>query len=191
MITELETINKMLSASGLAPVADMNTQHPSYKKALLKLTDVSRSIQSQGYWFNASIQTLIPTGDGNLYVPQKALHCSALDTEDEAAGIVARGTRMYSTRDRTYNIGKTVRVELVELLPYNELPPAVAEYIAARAVHEFYLDQGGQEPKLSEYRGMRQVAEVAFKKATLKNQRNTQPTYTRHGFSNRYPWKQT
>lgn len=185
MITELETINKMLSASGLAPVADMNTQHPSYKKALLKLTDVSRSVQSQGYWFNSSTQTLTPTIDGSVYVPNQALHCSALDEEDVADGIVARGSRMYSTANRTYTLNKSVRVELVELLAYDELPPAVAEFIAARAVHEFYLDQGGQEPKLSEYRGMRQIAEIAFKKATLKNQRNTQPTYARQSASYR------
>jgi len=177
MFTELEIINKMLSASGLAPVADMNTQHPSYKKALLKLTDVNRAVQLQGYWFNQSVQTLQPTIDGMVYVPNQALHCRPVD--DESAHLSARGSRIYDTTNRTYIIGTSVQVELVELLPILDLPPAVAEYVAARAVHEFYLDQGGQDPKLSEYRGMRSLAETEFKKAVLKNSRITQPTYAR------------
>ena len=177
MITELETINKMLSASGLAPVADANTQHPYYRKGRLKLNEVSRIVQSAGHWFNTSTQTLIPTVDGSVYVPNQAVHVNTTESSDSQ--IVIRGSRMYDLEGRTYTISRELPVHMVELLPFNELPAPAADYIAARAVHEFYLEQGGQEPKLSEFRGIRQVAEIEFKKERVKNHRPLQPTYTR------------
>ncbi len=177
MATELKTINRMLSAAGLAPVADNNTQHPSYKRGKIKLDEVSETVQSQGYWFNSSTVTLRATVDGQVYKPQKAVHVNTVNAADK--DIVLRGSRMYDLANRTYVISRDLECSMVEVFDYEELPPIVADYIAARAVHEFYVDAGGQDPKLSEYRGLRQVAEVMFKKETLKNHRPTQKTYSR------------
>lgn len=183
MATELKTINRMLSAAGLAPVADNNTQHPSFRKAKIKLDEVSESVQSQGYWFNSSTVTLRATTDGQVYKPQNSVHCNTVNKADK--NIVLRGARMYDLENRTYVIGRDLECNIVEVFAFEELPPPVCDYIAARAVHEFYVDQGGQDPKLSEYRGLRQVAEVAFKKETLKNHRPVQKSYSRTSGWNR------
>jgi len=177
VITELATINRMLGAAGLAPVADANNAHPSYRKGKNKLLEVNIDVQSTGYWFNSSEVTLLPSIDGAVYVPQNAAHInttSRLDTK-----IVQRGARMYDQENRTYNIARNLKCTLVEIIPFDELPAVPASYIAARAVHEFYLDQGGQEPKLSEFRNMMLRSEVEMKKEQLKNHRPAQPSYHR------------
>ena len=177
MPTELDTVNRMLSAAGLAPVADASTQHPSYKRALIKLQQVNATTQAPGYWFNKSEITLQPTTDGRVYVPQKAVHVNTLDDIDK--DIVIRGPLMYDLPNRTYIIGRDLRATMIEVLDFNVLPMPVADYIAARAVVEFFVDQGGQDPKLTMYRVLAQEAEVRFKKEQLANHRSTQPSYRR------------
>lgn len=179
MITELDTINRMLGAAGLAPVSDANTAHPSYRKGKNKLNEVNTDVQSKGYWFNSSDVVLKPTVDGSVYVPQNAAHINTTSRLDSK--IVQRGTRMYDQASRSYTIGRELNAALVEIIAFDELPVIAASFIAARAVHEFYLDQGGQEPKLSEFRNMRMVAEVEMKKEQLKNHRPVQPSYNRTG----------
>lgn len=177
MITELETINKMLGAAGLAPVADMNIQHPSYKKAKIVLDDICRTVQMQGYWFNRAELTLRAGTDGRVIVPAQFSHVNTLATED--ADIVKRGDTMYDKNNRTNVIGRDLDCTVVETLPFEALPEPVATYVSARCVHEFYLNQGGQDPKLSEFRGIRMQAEIDFKKECVKNHRPTQPSYRR------------
>lgn len=177
MITELATINRMLGAAGLAPVADANTAHPSYRKGKNKLAEVNIDVQSKGYWYNSSDVTLQPTIDGSVYVPQKAAHINTTSRTDSR--IVQRGQRMYDQENRTYTISRELKCALVEVLDFEELPAIAASYIASRAVHEFYLDQGGQEPKLSEFRNIMLRAEVEMKKEQLKNHRPVQPSYNR------------
>lgn len=177
MITELSTINRMLGAAGLAPVAEANTSHPSYRKGQNKLYEINIDVQSAGYWFNSSEVTLSATVDGSIYVPQYAAHINTTSRIDKE--IVQRGTRMYDKENRTYNIGRSLKCTMVEVIPFNDLPTVAASFIAARAVHEFYLDQGGQDPKLSEFRGLRGVAEINLKKEQLKNHRPAQSTFIR------------
>lgn len=177
MPTELDTVNRMLSAAGLAPVADANTQHPSYKRAATKLQQVSATTQAPGHWFNTSEITLEPTVDGRVYVPQKAVHLNTLDDADK--DIVIRGPLMYDLPNRTYIISRDLRCKMIEVLDFNVLPMPAADYIAARAVVEFFVDQGGQDPKLTMYRVLAQEAEVRFKKEALANHRPQQPSYRR------------
>lgn len=177
MITELDTINRMLGAAGLAPVADANTAHPSYRKGKNKLNEINIDVQSKGYWYNSSEVTLKPVLDGSVYVPQNAAHINTTSSGDSK--IVQRGTRMYDLANRTFNIGREVACKMVEIITFDELPAVAASYIAARAVHEFYLDQGGQEPKLGEFRNIRLTAEIEMKKEQLKNHRPVQVSYTR------------
>ena len=180
-MTELETINKMLSAAGLAPVADMNTQHPSYKRAKLILDDVSRTVQMQGYWFNRAVVTLRRDIDGYVVAPAQATHVNTISTVD--ADVVLRGNKLYDLVNRTYIFDRDIECNIVEVLDFELLPTPVAAYVAARAVHEFYLAQGGQDPKLSEYRNLRAIAEIDFKKEALKNHRPAQKSYTRFRFT--------
>jgi hypothetical protein len=166
MLTKLEVINAMVASTGTAPLATNDTRHPFYIKASAKLATVSREVQSTGWWFNKSVRTLQPTLDGELILPSTALH---VDPVDRGSKLVRRGTRLFDPDMASYTIGKPVRINYVELLEIEEMPPQAVAYIKARAVFEFYLDEDGNEPKLSNYRAERDSAWIGFKAEHLKN----------------------
>lgn len=176
MITELTTINEMLSAVGLGTVTESNTQHPSYKKALTKLQKISNEVQLKGYWFNQSTVTLTADVDGSVMLPQYTLHFDPINEIDKS--LIQRGFKVYDKENRTETIARSVEAIIVEELPFELLPQSVKAYVAATAVHAFYLDQGGQEPKLSTYEKARLAAWVNFKAEVLKNKRPVQPRWT-------------
>ncbi|MCQ1856388.1 hypothetical protein, partial [Neorhizobium galegae] len=56
-----------------------------------------------------------------------------------------RGQRLYDRRNHTFEIGKTVKVEIVFLLPFEELPEAARTYITIKAGRRFQEGQIGSE----------------------------------------------
>lgn len=183
LTTELDVINQMLASVGLAPVATENSTHPSYRKAKLKLDQVNRDIQTKGAWYNRSQTTLNPTSDGQIYVPQYAVYVNPINPKDK---LVIRGQRLYDTATRSYNIGRSVLVKLIEVLPFQELPEPAKNFISCSAIHRFYVDQGGQEPKLSEYRNERILANVAYKQEELRNAEVQVQSFRRTAPTNRF-----
>lgn len=177
MLTELDAVNKILSAAGLAPVADANSQHPSYRTAKMTLDAVSSDIQSQGAWYNKSTIVLQPTVDGNVYIPQTATYCSPVDEDDSA--LVIRGARLYDKSTRSYSIGRSVTVDLIEVLPFNDLPEPARQYVTKRAVYEHFVNKGGQDPKLSEYKNQLAQALLFYNRENLRNSKPQQDSFQR------------
>ena len=62
-----------------------------------------------------------------------------VDTVDEFQDIdvVLRGNRLYDRRNHTFKFNKPIRVDMVILLPFDELPEVAREYIAIRAARIF------------------------------------------------------
>jgi hypothetical protein len=50
--TELDAVNQILSAVGQAPVTTLDLQNPEVYTTLQTLRDVSREVQSEGWYFN-------------------------------------------------------------------------------------------------------------------------------------------
>lgn len=166
MLTRLQIINEMVVSTGTAPLTANDVRHPLYIKANNKLEVVSDAIQSTGWWFNTSVRTLTPNVSGEIILPTTALHVDPVST---ASKYILRGGKLYDNGNATYVIGTAVKVKFVDRWPIEELPPHAAAYIKARAVYEFYRDEDGNEPKLSNYRAERDTAWVALKGEHLKS----------------------
>ncbi len=166
MLTELDIINAMLASTGTAPLTSNDTNHPLYKKALNKLTSVSRVIQGQGWWFNDVERTLTVDVSGEVIIPSTALHIDVVNTSRK---LTVRGGKVYDLEAGNYSIGEDVKVAYVDLVPIADLPPTAWDYVSARAVYEFYRDEDGNQPKLGEYKASRDEAWVLFKQEHLKN----------------------
>lgn len=166
MLTTLDIINQMLASTGTAPLTTNDTYHPAYKKAMNKLQTVSTSVQSMGWWFNASVRTLRQNVSGEVILPNNTLHA---DPTDDTSVLVRRGKKLYNPVTATYVIGADTKVNFIEQWEIDELPPVASEYIRARAVYEYYRDEDGVQPKLSEYKEERNTAWVQMKDEHLKN----------------------
>lgn len=132
--TELEALNSMLSTIGEAPVStveDNGIVDAVIARQILRGT--SREVQARGWHFNTEKSyPLQPDVNGFLMLPATVLRC---DTVDASAGIdvVVRGTRLYDRKNHKFTFTQPVTVDLVILLPFEELPEVARYYITVRA----------------------------------------------------------
>lgn len=145
MTTQLEVLNHVIGVIGETPVSNVNSTHPTAQSALLTITRVSKQFQLRGWWFNKEeCLVLSPNSSGEVIVPSTTLKIDPVDTRSK---LVKRGTRLYDPRNHTYNIGVAVTVDLVLLLPTDELPESAAAYLMHKAAYDFYVADDGDEMK--------------------------------------------
>jgi hypothetical protein len=166
MLTTLKIINEMVASTGTAPLTASDTSHPFYVKANNKLETVNREVQSQGWWFNKARRKLLQNIDGEVVIPTNTLHC---DPVDRNLKYVIRGTRLYDLNNATFMLDRDVEVWFVDLVEIADLPPSAGEYIRAKAVYDFYLNEDGNALKVGEYKSAMLSAWVSFKGEHLKN----------------------
>jgi hypothetical protein len=137
--TELEAINFMLSTIGESPVSSLNESgNVDAVMARQTLTKVSREVQAKGWHFNTERDmTLTPNAiTGEIILPT---NCIQVDTvgADWDLDVAQRGRKLYDHTSRSLTFTKSVQVEMVLLLEWDDLPEAARNYIAVRAARVF------------------------------------------------------
>lgn len=137
--TQLEAINTMLTTIGEAPVSSVDDNGVvDAAIALQVLKEVCREVQGRGWHFNTEKDyPLVPTfPDKEILIPKDVME---IDTEgtDRRVDVVQRGDRLYNRNEHSYKFSKTIKVNMVRNLPFEELPQYVREYVAIRASRIF------------------------------------------------------
>ncbi|ARO29949.1 tail tubular protein A [Rhizobium sp. NXC14] len=145
--TELEAINLMLSVIGESPV---NTaEDTGVVDAVIArqiLFQSSRDVQLVGWHWNTEIDYPIAASfpEGELQLPPNTLKVDTTGA-DEGVDLVQRGNRLYDRKNHTFTVGRTVYVEIVLFLPFDQLPEAARSYIVMRAARQFQERMVGSE----------------------------------------------
>ena len=137
--SELEAVNQMLGTIMEAPINSLlGVESLDAQKAIATLAEVSRDLQQTGWDFNREVAFPLAQDafTGELTLPA---NCISVETAgaDEALDIVQRGNRLYDRTRHTYAIGKSVKVDMTILLPFNELPEVARRYISVRSCRLF------------------------------------------------------
>lgn len=136
--TELEAVNTLLDIIGESPVSTLeDTGLADVAKARRTLKETSREVQSRGWHFNTEENYSLPRDDSNqIIVPLNTLR---VDTTKEfyQYDVVQRGKRLYDRKNHTYSFDKTLKVNLIVFLDFEELPEAARNYITIRAARKF------------------------------------------------------
>jgi len=136
--TELEAVNSMLSAIGESPVNSLvSMTSVDAITAYSVLKNVNRSVQIQGWFFNLEKEyTLTPNLNGQLDLPTNTL---AMDSSSESSKYEAiqRGLKVYDKKNHTYIFAEALKVDLIVLLSFEEIPEAARTYITQRASRMF------------------------------------------------------
>jgi hypothetical protein len=155
-MSELDAINIMLSSIGEAPVNSIDTSgigDVAVAKAILN--ESNRSVQEKGWGFNQERRyKLVRDVDNTIPVPVSALRVSASDME--FGNYTVRAGKLYDRDNHTYSFTKDMEVDIVFLLPYDDIPQAAKYYIAILATRIFqrrvlgaeYLERYTQEEEL-------------------------------------------
>jgi len=136
--TELEAVNAMLSAIGESPVNSLvSMTSVDAITAYSVLKNVNRSVQIQGWFFNLEKEyTLTPNLNGQLDLPTNTL---AMDSSSESSNYEAiqRGLKVYDKKNHTYIFAEALKVDIIVLLAFEEIPEAARTYITQRASRMF------------------------------------------------------
>lgn len=143
--TELDAVNQMLGTIGEAPVNSLlGVTSLDTAIAINVLAENSRDVQSRGHHFNTEkAMKLTPDAfSGEIVVPVNAVDIDSVG-EDSSIDVALRGRRLYDCRNHTFRFTRAVKVDMVVLLPFDELPEAARRYISVRACRVFQKRQVG------------------------------------------------
>lgn len=137
--TQLSAVNSMLSTIGEAPVNSLSSGLVDAETAETILNEVSRDVQSLGWNFNTeSNYTVAVDNDGCVVLPAQIVRADAESKYRSSKNeYVQRGNKMYDKVNHTYNIGKSLKLNVVVLLAFEELPEVARRYITVKASRLF------------------------------------------------------
>jgi hypothetical protein len=105
--------------------------------AIQILDHVSREVQSRGWFFNTDINySLVPNNNNEISLPANALRVELAESS-RVYNYVERNRKLYDRVNNTYTITNTVKVNIVFLLDFEELPEVARHYIMIRASRIF------------------------------------------------------
>ena len=143
---ELPAVNEILASIGQAPVSTLEQTNPDVAIAYDTLINVSREVQSEGWIFNTEeyYEIAIDSTTGEVDIPNKVLQIDLHDEVDNQYEAIRRtktGTtqpKLYEKINHTYDWksltnSTTLRVNIVWLFDWVDLPRPVQDYITARA----------------------------------------------------------
>ena len=140
--TRLEAVNSMLSTIGEAPVNNLSSGLVDAETAETILNEVSRSVQAHGWNFNSEPDySIAADSEGNILLPTEVIRADLANSETKYGSstneYVQRGNKMYDKVKHTYNIAKTLKLDVVVLLAFELCPEVARRYIAVKAARIF------------------------------------------------------
>lgn len=146
--TELEAINTILSVIGESPISSLS-EVSSVADAVTAqsiLSEVSRQVQTKGWHFNTEKDfELTPEAfSKEILLPSNILRVDSMG-DNRDTDVVQRGNKLYDRTKHTFQFTKSIKCDLVVLLPYDQLPQAARHYITIKAARIFQSRTVGSE----------------------------------------------
>lgn len=134
-MTKLEAINQMLTGIGERPINTLEGNLPSNAEIAITILDtVDREIQATGWAFNTDREyVLMRDTDDEINLPSTTLRFDSNAYHD----VVIRGLRLWNRVDKSYKFDSTVEGIMIALIPFEDVPFPVANYIVKAAGHRF------------------------------------------------------
>lgn len=138
LTSELDAINTCLAVIGESPVNTItDTGLIDAVIARQTLHETMRQVQSTGWSWNTEDDfVLTPTFPlpGDILLPANTISVDAMDT---SRNIVARGTRLYDKKAKTFKFQEPLKVNIVRLVEFDEMPQTARHFIMVRTARIF------------------------------------------------------
>ena len=195
-MTEIEAINRMLSAIGQAPVTTVDQTNPDVAICSRTLTQVSQEVQSEGWTFNTYYNKQVsPDTDEHIiirptnilsgtgvrdHIIQMDLSYNTFYSRDKESIAKQNGSNiyLYDKTNNTYKWGtEPVEVDTVEYVAnLASLPPAAQNYIISKASTRVSMRTVGDSQQFSILR-----QEEEYARTQLQQYEMSQGDYTFFG----------
>ena len=147
--TELDAVNQILSAVGQAPVTTLDLQNPEVYTTLQTLRDVSREIQSEGWYFNTeNAVAFTPNSSNEIPVADDVLQIDATRSKHgDHFAIIVKSGKLYDKYHHRYEnrsefkftenlVDDKLYCDIVYFYQFNNLPYAFQAHIIAKAARK-------------------------------------------------------
>lgn len=166
LLSELEAVNRILAIAGDSPVQTLEDNYVQSNLVRQILHNVSRTIQSQGWWFNEEENIDILPNDYGYIV----LGTNVIRAVPSNPNIIQRGSRLYDKQNRTGIFSQAVNLEtLVIGLEWDDLPNSAREYIVAVACLEYNSDYLGDDTQMAVLQRKISLTEIEIKSEDVEN----------------------
>ena len=139
--TKLEAVNSMLSIIGEAPVSSLESGLLDAVDAERILNEVSREVQSMGWNFNTerNFPAAADSTSGEIVLADEIVRADLAKTKYRSSTeeYVQRGNKIYDKVKHSFNIGKTLNLDIVKLLDFTDIPEVARRYITVKAARIF------------------------------------------------------
>lgn len=138
-ITQLETLNQMLSTVGSSPIVSLdNPQNADALMATSILTTAVQEIQTEKWWFNSEENyPLTPDVNGEIIIAKNITHVDYTGRFGDYRDVVIRGDKLYDKANHTFQFDKTLYVNIRLSLDFDEIPEVAKQYASAKACRKF------------------------------------------------------
>lgn len=140
--TLLEAINQLLREVRIGAVMSLQaaSQSKDASGAMKALDAAAREIQSRGWEYNTErgYQLAPEVGTGIVALPTNCIRClAAYKGSCNGQRLFTRARKMYDNLAHTFNIGVTVYTDMIVLLPFEDLPEPIKDYVVAMAAYRW------------------------------------------------------
>ena len=137
--TELECINIMLAAIGEAPINSLiGTLPVDARIAQSTLTEVNKSVQSEGWSFNTETDvTLTRDGSNHGNLPADVLRVDANIHQHPTIDPIQRGLKLYDRQNNKFEFDEDLICTVVYFRDFNEIPEPARYYMNIKAARIF------------------------------------------------------
>lgn len=160
-LTVLQAVNQMLKAIGQAEVMSLKLENmtEASQSALSMLSDTLGEVLSRGWHFNTEEALPIdPDVEGFINLPQNAASV-VINPKSYPGDFAQRGIRLYDLKAHSFLFTKTVYLNVVLILPFEECPAPVRWYVMALAGRKYGVSR---LPDTSTYRFTKEVEDDAW-----------------------------
>lgn len=136
--TKLQAVNTMLATIGEAPISTLVSPGLlDAVNAIALLDEINREVQTLGWQFNTEDNyELALDSDSKIPIPSNTLR---VDTwgPDEVTDVTSRGGFLYNKTTHSFIFTKSVKVEIIVYLDFEDIPESARRYITIRAAKKF------------------------------------------------------
>ena len=137
--TELEAVNIMLAAIGEAPINSLiGTLPVDARIAQSTLTEVNKSVQSEGWSFNTEIDvTLTRNVSNQINIPTDVLRVDANIHQHPTIDPIQRGSKLYDRLNNKFEFDEDLICTVVYFRDFDEIPEPARHYMNIQAARKF------------------------------------------------------
>lgn len=140
-MTKLDAVNLMLASIGQSPLNTLTGTIPKDgAKAVLSLDTELRAVLTLGWSFNSDIEYPLSPTDGKIDIPSTAIFVDPTFGEPFVMRWDTDALRLYNTQKRSFDeFTNDVKVDIVWLFDFEEIPQHARMYIATKAGRKFQV----------------------------------------------------